>query len=466
MPDPTAALQTVFSKNRTEELGYDVWKHFVIPPFYDRLDLSQARKPRIVIGGRGCGKTMLLRYFSHQSTFSPDRSPITPEALSHVGLYWRIDTQFAKVMNGRAIPDDTWVSAFDHLLALVLGIQVLKSLESVTRARLISESSVTELAFSRIAAYGLPTNLHFHELMEALEAALIAFEMWVANVRKVAEPIFLPGRHFILALISEIKGKLPSLEKAIFFVYLDEFENLLGYQQELINTCLKHCESPLIFHLAMKRNGFATTKTLGEESINNIADYRTHDLEQYLMEGDFPLFAAEVLLHNLSSAGLLHFTDLQMPIQDPESADKRRESAYKTEVLGRVRAMFPSLSHQELAEGVLGDNTLENKLKKRISQTLAQKKPHIDIAKFWNPNFPQAMVILPALLSRKTLPPEQVAEELKSLAEGQDNRFTGKTNWIHNNFIGSLLWLYESQPRACPFYAGFDTFCVSGHELP
>ena len=62
--DEPSSIQRAFVKNRAEELGYDVWKHFAVPPFYDRLDLADAKKPRI-IGGRGCGKTMLLRYLSH-----------------------------------------------------------------------------------------------------------------------------------------------------------------------------------------------------------------------------------------------------------------------------------------------------------------------------------------------------------------------------------------------------------------
>src|SRR5262249_41939783 len=101
-------LQTVFTRNRAEELGHDVWRDFVVPPFFDKLDLQQARKPRMIVGGRGCGKTMLLRYLAHQSTFSPDRSEIPNEAIQHIGLYWRADTQFARMMLGRDIPNDVW----------------------------------------------------------------------------------------------------------------------------------------------------------------------------------------------------------------------------------------------------------------------------------------------------------------------------------------------------------------------
>src|SRR5689334_23065846 len=106
--DPT--IQRAFVKNRAEELGHDVWKHYALPPFFDRLDLADAKKPRLIIGGRGCGKTMLLRYLSHQSAFSPDRTVIPDSALSHIGLYWRADTQFASAMGGRGFDEDTWIS--------------------------------------------------------------------------------------------------------------------------------------------------------------------------------------------------------------------------------------------------------------------------------------------------------------------------------------------------------------------
>ena len=46
MNDNQENLSSIFSKNRAEEFGYDVWEHFVIPPFFDRLDLEVAKKTR------------------------------------------------------------------------------------------------------------------------------------------------------------------------------------------------------------------------------------------------------------------------------------------------------------------------------------------------------------------------------------------------------------------------------------
>ena len=73
-PDLASAL----SSNRTEELGFDVWDRFVIPPKLDISGWGKSLKPRVIVGGRGCGKTMLLRYLSHESAFSSNRPTIDP----------------------------------------------------------------------------------------------------------------------------------------------------------------------------------------------------------------------------------------------------------------------------------------------------------------------------------------------------------------------------------------------------
>ena len=44
MSENQETLSSIFSKNRAEEFGYDVWEHFVIPPFFHQLDLKVAKK--------------------------------------------------------------------------------------------------------------------------------------------------------------------------------------------------------------------------------------------------------------------------------------------------------------------------------------------------------------------------------------------------------------------------------------
>jgi hypothetical protein len=456
------SLRTLFAKNRTEELGADVYKHFVVPPFFDKLDFRVARKPRLFIGGRGCGKTMLLRYFSHQSAFSKDRTDVPEDEVEHIGLYWRVDTQFAAVMNERGLAEDIWQSAFNHLITLLLGIQIFQSIKNIALSdfRLLDCSEVEKANFDRLSVFD-PTFLGgLDRVQRAFEDKLWEFELWVANVRKSKEPTFLPGVQFLTALISHVKQVLPSLQNAQYFVYVDEFENLLPYQQRILNTCLKHSETPLIFNIAMKRHAFETIKTVGEESIQNIADYRTYDLEELLLDNDFPVFAAEVLFLNLSLAGVNDIPIVPKNLRDPNALKSRKEKSYQGVILNKIHAVLPGLSHEQLAEKVFENESLKRRVCERIDVALKSRQSNLKGDMFFRPNFPQATITVTALLYRQRLSPEEIACEFDLLEAGHANKFTGVRGWIHNNFIGCLLWLYESHSSPCPLFSGFATFCL------
>jgi len=298
------------------------------------------------------------------------------------------------------------------------------------------------------------------EVQEAAEIRLNEFEVWVANVRRKDVPMFLPGTKFLSALIEEIKLRLPAFKSANYYVYIDEYENLHEHQQRIVNTYLKHSEMPLIFNVAVKRHGMVTTKTVGEESIVNIADYRTHDLEEYLLEGDFPAFAAEVLILNLALAKIGSVPIEPQKLRDPGMIEERRAEAYRSRVLNFARDMLPGLTHEELAQSVFTDSTLRGKLKDRFQQALRYKESELDVDQFLRPTLPQASITALALMYRQKLTPDEILKELDQLERGQSNRFNGSADWIHNNFIGSLLSLYENHSKAALFYAGFDTFCT------
>jgi hypothetical protein len=74
-------------------------------------------------------------------------------------------------------------------------------------------------------------------------------------------------------------------------------------------------------------------------------------------------------------------------------------------------------------------------------------------------DFPEAAIIIPALLNRGSLHVQSLADEFDKLVKGIDNKFTGPTNWIHNNFAGCYLQLFDGLGRPCPFYSGFETYC-------
>ena len=228
---------------------------------------------------------------------------------------------------------------------------------------------------------------------------------------------------------------------------------------------MKHSEAAdsLIFNLAAKQNAFRNPPTLGSESLANIHDWRYHDLEAYLLEENFHVFAAEILYLHLANADFPNIPIDAEQLRDPAYLQDRREEKYAKLVLQQIRKLFSDVSEQDLASSVFEQPALSNIWKRRVRRALKNRGSKADPEVFLRLNHPKASVIVPALLSRRSTGPDEVEKQLDLLDQGEDNRFTGTSDWIHNNFVGCLLQLYKPHARACPFYAGFNTFCELSH---
>lgn len=448
------------AQNRAEELGFDLWEHFVVPPFYEKLDLLNATKPRIIIGGRGCGKTMLLRYVSHQSMFSPSRTDISINSFSHIGLYWRIDTQFASALTKRNIEQDVWLAAFEHMASLLIGIELISSLENIARSQFegFGPKELEKVQINNIDIYDASLSISLASLKNEFRNKLKQFQVWVNNVRTVQAPLFLP-KALVNTMIEEIQMQVPFLRCSTFYVYLDEYENLLIEQQKLINTWLKHSEVPLIFNLAMKRNAFKERATTGNEQLTDIHDFRQIDLEDF-EQSDFDLFAAEILFFRLEKSGVKNLPINTSILRDPDKVTERKSKEYRGNVLGEARKMFPTLTQNELASHVINDKSLSIKLSNDIEKALKRRGLKLSPGLFMIPEFPEISIIVPALLYRRRLNVDTVLGEIKKCKEHKPNKFYGTTDWVKNNFIGSLILFYDSLSRVCPIYSGYDTFCM------
>ena len=452
--------ENIIAKNRAEEFGYDLWEEFVIPPYFGELEIMHSRKPNIIVGGRGCGKTMLLRYLCHETQFSSKRSYIQSNALNRIGLYWKIDTQFSKTMTKRGEEENIWSSAFVHMGVLILGLEILKSLESIQKSSLLlnDQNFLTSFDFSALEGFDSSIPNGFNNLKDYLKKSFNQFQMWVGNYRKLSAPNFFPLA-FIKELISLIKAQNHLLRNSDFNVYIDEYENLLPEQKRIVNTWVKHSESPLIFNLAMKRNAFGERMTVGNEQIAGIHDYREFDIE-ILLDRYYEIFAAEILLLRLQKYGINNsiLADDLFSVAE-EIIETRKSVNYKNLTLNRVKEIFPGYSQKELAEIVIKDKILNNRIKELLKKALEKRKSKSSYEEYFDENYPEVMVVLFALLNRKSIEEVTILKELDLLKSGEPNSFTNSTGWVHNNFIGCLLFLYSTLGRICPLYSGFDTFC-------
>lgn len=443
------------SRNRAEEYGEDLWQEFVIPPYYQKLELLQSSKPSVIEGGRGCGKTMLLRYLCHDTQFSKNRSKFDDSSLNRIGVYWKMDTQFANVMFGRGIDREDWICAFVHMVVLVISREILKSLNNISyHNELLAEDRIESLNFSILSAFDSQVPASFSELELFLHKKFIEFQEWVSNVR-TQRPTFY-ALSFISEIIEVIKKQLPEFHDTTFHIYIDEYENLLGIQKQIVNTWMKHSQPPLIFNIAMKHNAFDVRETLGTEKLVDIHDFRLFDIEE-LLNANFNTFASEIFLLKLKRIGYQTSVIDESTLFDisDSAIESRLQREYQKNVQAVVSFLFPKYTSEEIARLMLDDETLSRNIQNEIKEQLQRRSSKVKFKSLYDTDYPRAVVIIPSLLNRPKLSAEVIEKEFRKFKKGEDSKFT---DWIQNNFVGCSLYWYGKYNRICPIYAGDSAF--------
>lgn len=456
--------ERAFARNRAEEMGPDLWNDFIIPPYFDKLHIMYVRKPYVIVGGRGCGKTTLLRYWSYNTQFSPKRKTVPEEAFGSIGLYIRADIQFLSSFQGAGIESHVWSKAFEHALCLAIADEILGSLAQIncTSQRASQYGQLDQLNFSELSAFDDAIPSSYQELSLFISRSRMRLASWINNLDLPSErPRFYPLRPFIGAMIKVVQA-LPYLSQTVFAVFVDEYESLLEYQQIFVNTLLKLSQPPLVFHVAMKRNGmpFRAT-TAGNEMIQDEADFRTFDIEKEQRD-DFKIFAAELFFFRLMAQDVT-LQDYPIDIEtltDPQQLDRRRgDGNYKGRLKAAIEKILPNVSSSEIASLVLSDDVLRARLYQTIHNGLLRRNPgSLKISDFIDEGYPEASVVNAALLHQRKSP-EDIYESFVEYKKRQ-NKNSPHVEWIHHFLHGALFYLYQPLSRPCLLYSGFDTFIL------
>lgn len=454
----------MLARTRAEEHDADVWGEFFIPPYFDRLALTTATKSAYITGKRGCGKTMLLKYFDYHTAFSKRRTEIPANAIDHVGIYWRVDTQFCSSLNHRGIEDAEWSVVFESYFGLVIATELLRAVEAIADSAFpnFDADALAELALPSAADYlpGAPTSVR--ELIYYLESLRRRFTTWVSNVKAMECPILPPGRDFILSLVNDLRARA-SLATLSVFVYVDEVENLVQYQRHVLNSFLKHSQRPLIVSFTSKEHPL-NNETTGPESINATHDYRLVDLDNFLdlTKAAMPFFA-EVFLGNLDIAAERNDSERLDIVRSHARLAERQKPQYQKDVVADMRRRFPAVTDRQIAVAALQVQTLRESLCRRISKALKDRGSTLTVEDFlFEGASAEALVTVPALLNRDTVMPDNVLAELKRFSQDREGSFN--STWIHNNLFGAILELYRPFARECPLYSGFDTLCTMSNN--
>jgi hypothetical protein len=459
----------VFAQNRAEEFPDDLWNRFVLPIDFNSVALKEKKKATVIVGGRGSGKTMFIKYHCHATSFSHKRPTIDENELKFIGIYWRPDTTFVQNIKKEWVGNN-WESVFNTFITINLLIEFCKLSRNIISSNYDYNDINSNLAEILVPTpiqkvLGLPPT-KLIDAEEYFQDALFTISNWINFPDFSPQPYNLDLKSTLMLLISKFQRSNVQFSDTIFHVFIDEFENLTPQQQVIINTWLKHGQNPLIFSIAYKKHAQVENQTKSKEKLEERDDFRYVDVESLYYNSEkprnFEILASEVLILYLFE--FLEDPNLEKLItafSDVEKISIRKEDAYQKEVKAIISQVLPGISLSKASEQVLEDKPLLAKLKKNlISEGLKLHENHDYTADdFIDFNFPEASLVNGVLLNRESQTPEKIKREFDTLiSTGDSSKYKA---WIQNNLLGVILYIYNTlSTRVSPTYAGFSGFIL------
>lgn len=285
--DKLKKLNELFGSYRAEWLKGKIYQFFTEPSYFTALI---GNRPCILQGGRGTGKTTVLKGLSYQGQYALNNDNIEEfDKLDFIGIYYRANTNHVRAFVGGSVPENNWRIIFGHYFNLVISREMLLFLD--WHKRIVPDDEELSSHSCNLISKSLNFNSicnNLKELLESSESQIYEFQSTVNNIHDCDKLPNLSMAGDPLKLISEHVLSLKQFKDKIFYFLLDEYENFEDNQQQLINTLLKHNTEYYTFKIGVRELGWRIKNTLNtQEMLHDPADYVLINIESKLTEGNY-----------------------------------------------------------------------------------------------------------------------------------------------------------------------------------
>jgi len=293
------------------------------------IDLT-GHTPVVFMGGRGTGKTMTLKYLSYEfqiKEFLIDHntdSPIKIDSFwndhSYIGIYHRFDGPCLSSFARKNVSEEQWGIIFVQYLELVIGQRIIESIINLKENGVLTLTTSDEHTITNQLYYLLysktvqndDSNLKFilDEMQKSVNGIFdFIYEAPLIDSPKFAQRPLYHQNRLIHGISRIFVDHIDQLKNKKFIILLDEYENLMKFQQKIINTSIKHVTSPVTYRIGMRLNGFKTVDTLNSgEFLTEDMDYRKILFEDVMYSNDLKY---KQFLKDIANKRLQNFQEYQ-----------------------------------------------------------------------------------------------------------------------------------------------------------
>jgi hypothetical protein len=273
--------------------------------------------PMFLLGGKGSGKTHIMRYFSFNLQKIRYGEDIVQKIREdkYIGIYLRCGGLNSSRFVGDNEKQEVWKNIFGYYLELwfsQLLINIFLDLNSTNPSIFdtLEETIIKQVynLFDIDVSKKFDTLASLNDYLQKLQKE-VDYEVnnSVITGKRISELRILISPGKLIFGLPQVLEKTALFFKEVQFIFLiDEFENLLEYQQRYINTLIREREFPVSFRIGVRWYGIKTLNTFsGNEDLKEGSEIEQHVIDNLLRKNntEYEKYVREICLTRLNQAG-------------------------------------------------------------------------------------------------------------------------------------------------------------------
>lgn len=274
---------------------------------------TQEYVPKYLIGGKGCGKTHILRFFSFQLQKIRHQNAVE-EILSkdkYIGLYSVFHGLNSSRFSGKGIEQSQWESVFEYYFELYICDNLLNTIKEIFSILSIEKDKETAIVKNILLLFSNYKELesiltidhviyHLSELRRKIDSQVLnaAFTRNI-DIQEV-KVLFSPG-DLLFGIPSNI-SKIDEHFKDVKFIYIfDEYEKLYEWQKVFVNSLVWDKKNPVTFWIGARRYGYTTRKTKTGQEMKSGSEFQDVNLDEIIRKNEilYKKFAEKLFTNRL-----------------------------------------------------------------------------------------------------------------------------------------------------------------------
>lgn len=254
--------------------------------------------PKYIIGGKGCGKTHILRYFSYPLQSIRHQSNILQllESDKYIGLYSILGGMNSSRFKEKGVEQSEWETVFEYYFELYICDCLLHTINEMLQALDVKSETENKILASILPLFTNNKDLgnlqsiqslitYLKDLRDKIDSQILNAAYFRKLDYNEVKVLFTPG-DLIFGIPAAVESTIEVFRGVKFICILDEYEKLFEWQKVFVNTLVWDKKTPVTFWIGARRYGYTTRNTKSGEAMKQGSEFQEINLDDIIRKNE------------------------------------------------------------------------------------------------------------------------------------------------------------------------------------